>query len=109
VWWLLLGYSYAADLLNPISDLRLLGLADIELNQELSTLYANISLADSEAVDLSLEKINQLSEMYEFRSTNLQSVKDRLVPFLWQDITGLEAVCYQIVRTTLTGDNKLWG
>jgi hypothetical protein len=53
--------------------------------------------------------LDQLSEMYEFRSTNLQSVKDRLVPFLWQDITGLEAVCYQIVRTTLTGDNKLWG
>jgi hypothetical protein len=22
VWWLLLGYSHAADLLNPISDLR---------------------------------------------------------------------------------------
>jgi hypothetical protein len=35
----------------------------IKLNQELSTLYTNISLADSEAVDSSLEKINQLSEM----------------------------------------------
>jgi hypothetical protein len=23
LWWLLLGYSHAADLLNPISDLRL--------------------------------------------------------------------------------------
>ncbi len=108
VWWLLLGYSHAADLLNPISDLRLLDLADIELNQELSTLYTNISLADSEAVDSSLEKINQLSEMYEFRSTNLQSVKDRLAPFLWQDITGLEAVCYQIIRTISTEGSKLW-
>jgi hypothetical protein len=28
--------------------------------------------------------------MYEFRSTNLQSVKDRLAPFLWQDISLLD-------------------
>jgi hypothetical protein len=40
-----------------ISDLRLLGLADIELNQDLSALYVNTSLSDIEAVDLSLEKI----------------------------------------------------
>jgi hypothetical protein len=46
-----LGYSHAADLLNPISDLRLLGLVDIELNQDLSALYVNTSLSDIEAVD----------------------------------------------------------
>ncbi len=108
VWWLLLGYSHAADVLNPIIDLRLLGLADIELNQDLSALYVNTNLSDIEAVDSSLEKINQLSELYEFRSTNLQSVKDRLVPSLWQDITGLEAVCYQIMRLSINGDSALW-
>jgi hypothetical protein len=47
VWWLLLGYSHAADLLNPISDLRLLDLADIELNQELSTLYTKAFIVKS--------------------------------------------------------------
>ncbi len=108
VWWLLLGYSHAADVLNPIIDLRLLGLADIELNQDLSALYVNTNLSDVEAVDSSLDKINQLSELYEFRSTNLQSVKDRLVPSLWQDITGLEAVCYQIMRLSINGDSALW-
>ncbi len=108
VWWLLLGYSHAADLLNPIVDLRLLGLADIELNKDLSELYKNTSISDVVAVDSSLEKINQLSELYEFRSTNLQSVKDRLVPFLWQDITGLEAICYQIMRLNLNEDITLW-
>ncbi len=108
LWWLLLGYSHAADLLNPISDLRLLGLADIELNQDLSALYVNTSLSDIEAVDSSLEKINQLSGLYEFRSTNLQSIKDRLMPFLWQDITELEAVCYKIIRATIRDATKLW-
>ena len=108
VWWLLLGYSHAADLLNPIVDLRLLGLADIGLNQDLSALYVNTNLSDVEAVDSSLEKINQLSELYEFRSTNLQSVKDRLSPSLWQDITGLEAACYQIMRLSLNENTRLW-
>jgi hypothetical protein len=68
--------------------------------------YTNLS--DVEAVDSSLEKINQLSGMYEFRSTNLQSVKDRLMPFLWQDITELEAVCYKIVHATIRDATKLW-
>jgi hypothetical protein len=49
--------------------------------QDLSALYVNTSLSDIEAVDSSLEKINQLSGLYEFRSTNLQSIKDRLMPF----------------------------
>jgi hypothetical protein len=35
-------------------------------------------------------------------------VYDRLAPFLWQDITGLEAVCYQIIRTISTEGSKLW-
>jgi hypothetical protein len=29
LWWLLLGYSHAADLLNPISDLRLLSILSL--------------------------------------------------------------------------------
>jgi hypothetical protein len=72
LWWLLLGYSHAADLLNPISDLRLLGLADIELNQDLSALYVNTSLSDIEAVDSSLEKINQLSGSFIIQSHLIQ-------------------------------------
>lgn len=108
VWWLLLGYSHAADCLNPISDLRLLGIVDVELNQELSALYVNTNLVDVDAVDTSLITINQHSELYEFRSPNLQSVKDKLVPHLWQDITELEAVCYQMMRIVRTGEDSLW-
>ncbi len=108
VWWLLLGYSHAADCLNPISDLRLLSLVNVDLNQELSALYESTNLVDVDAVDTSLITINQRSELYEFRSPNLQSVKDKLVPHLWQDITELEAVCYQIMRIVRTGEEALW-
>jgi hypothetical protein len=71
-------------------------------------LYVNTNCVDVDAVDRSLETINQDSELYEFRSPNLQSVKDKLVPHLWQDITELEAVCYQIMRIVITGEDSLW-
>jgi hypothetical protein len=37
-----------------------------------------------------------------------QPIKDRLMPFLWQDITELEAVCYKIIRATIRDATKLW-
>lgn len=104
VWWLLLGYSHAADILNPIVDVRTLGFDYSALDEKLASLYIKVSLKDVEATDDCLKKINELSDMYEFRSPNLQSVKDGLVPHMWQDITELESICYQIIRTVKTGE-----
>ncbi len=105
VWWLLLGYSHAADLLNPIIDLNAAGLVDVEIHNEITELYGSASLGDAEGVDKSFVRINTLAELYEYRSPNLQAVKDRLVPHMWQDLTELEAICYQIMRIA---SGELW-
>lgn len=107
IWWLLLGYSHASDLLNPISDLRSLGVIDAVLNQELSDLYVNINQSNANAVESSFEAINNKSEMYEFRAPNLQSVKDRLPSSIWQDITELESLCYQIMRIVTIEESEM--
>ncbi len=126
VWWLILGYSHAADLLNPIIDLKdikpippleLSGTGqetqsfdEINVDTKLEELYFNVSAGHIEDVDVNLSNINKLSDMYEFRSTNLQCVKDMLTPHLWQDMTELEAVCYQIIRVVATSEDvTLWG
>jgi len=107
VWWLLLGYSHATDLLNPIA------VATIEaagiVNDDLFTLYSKTNLVDVELLEVAFQKINEFSEMYEFRSPNLQSVKNLLTPPIWQEVTELEAICYQIIRIVAnTEEVTLW-
>jgi len=107
VWWLLLGYSHATDLLNPIA------VATIEaagiVNDDLFTLYSKTNLVDVELLEVAFQKINEFSEMYEFRSPNLQSVKNLLTPPIWQEVTELEAICYQIIRIVAnTEEMTLW-
>lgn len=105
VFWLLLGYSHAADILNPISDFSNFQEQNLtNINEKLWKLYTCVSVKNIEDVDNCLKKINQRSEMYEFRAPNLQSVKDGLVPHMWQDITALESVCYQIMHLVKTGE-----
>jgi hypothetical protein len=111
VWWLLLGYSHAADLLNPIF-MEVIHECKIE-NDDLLNLYLKVSLTDPEGTNKCLDVISELSGLYEFRSPFLQSAKDKMVAHIWQDITALEAACYQIMRlsTTVQDDftiNTLW-
>lgn len=112
IWWLLLGYSHAVDLLHPIIDFKKITEEgkpiNLDINKDLLVLYNNVCLKN-EAVDMNLEFINEQTGMYEYRSPNLQSVKDRLVPSLWQDVTELEACCYQIMRVVNSDESiKLW-